>query len=196
MSEKAYHHGDLKNALIEAGIDLINESGEGGLSLRKAAARCGVSQAAPYAHFKSKDALISAIQEHVTASLMQSLDLPEDASRSPADTVDALGEAYIRFFLQHPSYFHFLWFSSHIQIHLTAEDEPDAYPPYRLFRRYAIDCFQSMGMPQERWRCGIVRLWATVQGIAALATQSNVRYDGDWSAELHEIMMNEGESNS
>ena len=62
MSDKKYHHGNLKIALIEAGIEMINECGEAGLSLRKVAAKCNVSQAAPYAHFKNKEDLIHAKQ--------------------------------------------------------------------------------------------------------------------------------------
>ena len=52
-----YHHGNLRQALIDAGIKIINENGEEALSLRKAAAACDVSHAAPYAHFKDKDEL-------------------------------------------------------------------------------------------------------------------------------------------
>ena len=61
MAKKQYHHGDLKNALIHAGIAILAKEGVGGLSLRKVAARAGVSHAAPYAHFADKQALIAAI---------------------------------------------------------------------------------------------------------------------------------------
>ena len=62
----SYHHGNLRQALIEAGIKIINESGEENLSLRKVAALCNVSHAAPYAHFKDKDELLEAIKSSVT----------------------------------------------------------------------------------------------------------------------------------
>ena len=61
-----YHHGNLREALIEAGLKIINESGEDSLSLRKVAAACNVSHAAPYAHFMDKDELIEAIKSSVT----------------------------------------------------------------------------------------------------------------------------------
>ena len=60
---KPYHHGDLRNALIQAGLELLSEGGEGTLDLRKVAHRAGVSHAAPYRHFADKQALIAAINE-------------------------------------------------------------------------------------------------------------------------------------
>ena len=69
-----YHHGDLRNALIEAGIKIINENGEDALSLRKVAAACGVSHAAPYAHFPDKESLLSAIKETVTNDFLSELE--------------------------------------------------------------------------------------------------------------------------
>jgi AcrR family transcriptional regulator len=61
MTAEKYHHGDLKNALIKAGIEILAADGETGLSLRKVAGRAGVSHSAPYAHFADKQALIAAI---------------------------------------------------------------------------------------------------------------------------------------
>ena len=59
--KKSYHHGDLKNALIKAGADILSNEGVSALSLRKVARKAGVSHAAPYAHFTDKQALIAAI---------------------------------------------------------------------------------------------------------------------------------------
>jgi AcrR family transcriptional regulator len=61
MTAKTYHHGDLKNALIKAGIDILSKEGIEGLSLRKVAQRAGVSHNAPYSHFTDKQSLIAAI---------------------------------------------------------------------------------------------------------------------------------------
>ena len=61
MKSRSYHHGDLRKALIDAGIAILTDQGLGGLSLRKVAERAGVSHAAPYAHFSDKQELIAAI---------------------------------------------------------------------------------------------------------------------------------------
>jgi AcrR family transcriptional regulator len=54
LTEKNYHHEGLKNELIEKGLKILNKEGYEGFSLRKAARVCGVSQTAPYRHFKDK----------------------------------------------------------------------------------------------------------------------------------------------
>ena len=53
--KKAYHHKDLRNALIEKSIEIVSSEGVQSFSLRKAAAACGVSHAAPYKHFQNKE---------------------------------------------------------------------------------------------------------------------------------------------
>lgn len=58
MTKKQYHHKDLRNALIEKGIEIVNSEGLYSFSLRKVAAACGVSHAAPYSHFQSKEELL------------------------------------------------------------------------------------------------------------------------------------------
>ena len=69
----SYHHGDLKHELMEKGLLLINKYGEDNLSLRKLAAECGVSNAAPYAHFENKEDLISKFRIMLWVYLLPSL---------------------------------------------------------------------------------------------------------------------------
>lgn len=74
IKEDRYHHGDLRYALIEKGIEIINLEGESNFSLRKVATRCGVSNAAPYAHFKNKEELLDAMRLHVIDQLAEELE--------------------------------------------------------------------------------------------------------------------------
>ena len=101
MKKEQYHHGNLRQALIEEGIRLMSEGKE--VSLRKVAAGCGVSQAAPYAHFKNKDDMLEAMEQHVLEQLMKVLEKAEDKSGSAYENMMRLGEAYVLFFLDHPS---------------------------------------------------------------------------------------------
>ena len=60
---KAYHHGDLRKALLDDAVKLLREEGEAGLSMRNLAARAGVSRTAAYHHFEGKHALLCAVAE-------------------------------------------------------------------------------------------------------------------------------------
>ena len=64
QKRQTYHHKDLRNALIEAGIQLVSTEGVNAFSLRKVAAACGVSHAAPYSHFQNKEELLEAMDHN------------------------------------------------------------------------------------------------------------------------------------
>ena len=102
----SYQHGDLREALIQAGLKLLSERGLAGLSLRAAAQLAGVSHAAPYRHFPDKQRLVAAIAERgfrlLTASMREEL-----AACNSADGLErllALGVGYVRFATRHPDY--------------------------------------------------------------------------------------------
>ena len=79
MEKKPYHHKNLKNDLIEKGIELVNKNGINQLSLRKVAQACGVSHAAPYSHFSNKEELLQEMQLHITKKF--TIDLNIDSGR-------------------------------------------------------------------------------------------------------------------
>lgn len=192
LQEKRYHHGNLKVALIEAGINIINEFGELGLSLRKVAAKCNVSQSAPYAHFKNKEDMIHAMQEHVTEQFMKVLERAiVDEREGSKELILKMGEAYISFFIDNPHYFRFLFFTPYLHINLSLNEEEDIYPPYKLFKRHAVRLLEEMNCPREAMLSRITNLWGTVQGIALIATQENVTYDGDFKKDIYKIISNE-----
>ena len=71
--EDTYHHKNLKEELIEAGITLVAKEGLEGFSLRKVAAVCGVSHTAPYSHFENKDVLLEEMQNYITNGFSEEL---------------------------------------------------------------------------------------------------------------------------
>jgi AcrR family transcriptional regulator len=98
MEKDTYHHGDLKNALIQAGIKILAKEGVSGLSLRKVARDAGVSHSAPYAHFPDKQSLIAAISTEGFKQLYAELDAA--AARYPDDPRQQLRECawvYVQF---------------------------------------------------------------------------------------------------
>ena len=103
----AYQHGELREALIQAGLKLLTEGGVAALGLRAAAQLAGVSHAAPYRHFRDKDALVDAIGERgfrmLTAHMREQI-----ARAGTADArarLTASGVGYVSFALQNPGYF-------------------------------------------------------------------------------------------
>lgn len=184
MAEKPYHHGDLRNALIEAGINLIHEKGVQSFSLRNAAIACGVSHTAPYAHFKSLDAFMQAMREHVTEQFMNRFRLAVQGQSRGPELITTLGKAYITFFAENPNYFSFLFYHSGVQIDLDHDDASDSYPPFLLFRDAAYEVLDATELPPAAKKRSLIAMWSLVHGITALLTNKNIRYTGDW----HDIL--------
>src|SRR5258708_10096955 len=102
-----YRHGDLRAALIQAGLKLLGEAGVGGLSLRAAAELAGVSHAAPYRHFRDKDELLSAIAEEGFRLLTRRMrdEIEACSSHDVLARLRAAGIGYTAFAVEHPAYF-------------------------------------------------------------------------------------------
>jgi AcrR family transcriptional regulator len=101
-----YHHGELKNALIAAGVEILSNDGVAGLSLRKVALRAGVSNAAPYAHFADKSTLIAAISTQGFERLYRAVaDAVARHPDEPAAQLVAGCWAYVNFALCDPDHF-------------------------------------------------------------------------------------------
>jgi AcrR family transcriptional regulator len=106
MNKKSYHHGDLKNALIAAGIEILAREGVHALSLRQVALKAGVSHSAPYAHFADKQALIAAIS---TAGYLKVEEHAERVLREygnrPVQLLVRTGWEYVQFAITEPEHF-------------------------------------------------------------------------------------------
>ena len=191
--EDKYHHGNLKQALIDAGIKIINEEGEQSLSLRKVAAACGVSHSAPYAHFKDKEELLSAIKssvtEHFTEYLYQAVDRMKGESADKA--IIAMGRSYVKFFIDNPDYYQFLFYNQKITVHLTAgEIHEEDYPPYLLLRTLFFRHLDEKGisLSEDEIEIELIKIWSTVQGIASIACMENVVTGKPWEMYLDKLI--------
>ena len=102
----AYHHGDLRAALIDAALDVIGEIGPQGLTIREVARRAGVSHAAPYRHYADKDELILAVVERGFELLDETMVAARRAAgEDKLAQFAAAGEAYLDFALHSPTYY-------------------------------------------------------------------------------------------
>lgn len=104
MTKNTYHHGDLPSALMQAALKRIAQEGVDKLSLRAVARDIGVSQTAPYRHFKDKNQLLSALAQQgflLLTELSQAASHSDDVSRGICD----IGIAYVRFAQHHPEHY-------------------------------------------------------------------------------------------
>jgi AcrR family transcriptional regulator len=106
IKKKTYHHGDLKNALIQAGVEILAKNGVSGLSLRKVALKAGVSHSAPYAHFVDKQALIAAISTEGFRQLYERVSsVTEKYKSQPRKQLIEVAWAYVQFAMDDPDRF-------------------------------------------------------------------------------------------
>jgi AcrR family transcriptional regulator len=107
-TKASYHHGDLRAALIQAAIELLQEGGETALSLRAVARRAGVSPAAPYRHYADREALLSAIAAVGYQELAQRLAVAHPSPSTPEQLAN-VAIAYVQFALDQPALFRIMF---------------------------------------------------------------------------------------
>ncbi len=103
---RSYHHGNLREALIEAALDLIAEKGPAGFTFAEAARQAGVSPAAPYRHFRDRDALMADVARRGFERFEQQLAAAWDEGRpNLREAFERLGKAYLGFARTEPAYY-------------------------------------------------------------------------------------------
>lgn len=189
MKVKSYHHGDLQRALIETGIEFMKQEGEDALSLRRIAEMCGVSNAAPYAHFKTKDEFIVAMQRYVMDLFTTALEETVTEYKDSPSLLLMLGKTYVMFFYQNPFYFDFLFSRKNISIKLSLDNaDTNENPPFAILQKTAISVFRKVNLPEKVIQDKIIAMWALVHGLAAIAIMPNIEYEDDWEKRTEEIL--------
>jgi len=164
-----YHHGDLRMALIDAGLALTRTGGPDALTIREATRQVGVSPNAAYRHFADREALLGAVAaaiQHRMATRMRGSSKAEERLRS-------VGLGYIKFALDEPGWFAVAFFGAGL---VGLPDEIAGAPPY-LALIEALDAMVDAGVltPQRRsgaeWPC-----WSAVHGFAELALHGPLRH--------------------
>lgn len=146
---RGYHHGHLVDALLSSAIELIEEKGVEGLSVREVAKKAGVSPAAPFRHFSNKAALLTAVAEQAMERLTQAVKEAEAgcADGDPLLRIEAIGQGYLRWALDNPTHFEII--SSRRLIDISAS--PTMRAQNDAIRRRMMELFA------EAVRCGWLR---------------------------------------
>lgn len=174
MSKSSYHHGNLREALVRQGLLMLTEQGQDKLSLRELAKRCGVSPAAPYAHFENKDDLLGALRDAVMAELADELRLAAKVHAHEKTVLTDVGMSYVLFFLNNANYFSLLFSEGqHVEAVLWNE-EPERNPAFTALCEAAEPILSEFGIPGEGSHNILVAMWALAHGLAAIVCTRGV----------------------
>jgi len=170
--EKRYHHGDLRRALIDAGLTLLKEREADDLSLREVARAVGVSATAVYRHFPDKGALLDALAAEGLGQLAAAQHAAAKAAGGGERGFVATGVAYVRFALANPALFRLTFGATAARNILeTPEHVPDAMA---FLRRNAEKAAAHLGGDA---RVIAIRAWSIAHGLATLMLEQQIETD-------------------
>lgn len=173
----AYHHGDLRDALVRATLEIVDREGTGAVSLSAAARRVGVSPQASYNHFPAKADLLAAAAEVVMRDLAAAMRARAAGARTPGDRFERLGIAYVEFAAAHAARFRLL----------GAPELADQTAHAGLLAARAASSAALVAVVEDCIAAGVVRAgdpqrlaraaWAMVHGVAALVIEGQLTGD-------------------
>jgi AcrR family transcriptional regulator len=169
MTKRGYHHGNLKQALVDAALHLIEQTGPTGFTLSEAAKTAGVTPAAVYRHFEGREQLIAecALQGHVIfADLMEHAFAGGQPSALAA--FEATGRAYLAFARRYPGHY-MAMFESGTSVNATPELAAAAARSRGVLERAATELSSHIA-PEKRPPPAMVsaHIWAMSHGVVEL----------------------------
>jgi len=170
---RPYHHGNLKDALLDAAAALITEVGPQYFTLREVARRAGVSHNAPYRHFRDKDELLAAVAEQGFERLTKAMNKAASRGETALDRWKLSGHGYIAFALRWPQHFYVMF---------DAAFEMPKYPECAAAGESAFSAllhFIADAQDEERLAAGdplplALTSWSVVHGLAKLAINNRL----------------------
>ncbi len=182
-ARQSYHHGDLRQALLTAGVELAREGGPDAVVLREATRRVGVSPNAAYRHFADREALLSAVCDAAQARLAATIDERYAAVTGPDDAaiarghLRAVGTGYVAFALDEPGLFRTA-FALSADLERATDPEragPSGRTPFELVNSALDELMASGAMPVSRRPQAEFLAWSSVHGLAMLLIEGPLR---------------------
>lgn len=167
MDPRTYHHGHLRAALIEAGVELIREVGAEAFTLREVARRSNVSHAAPYRHFRDKEDLTAAIAEEGFTMLGKEMGRAARSEGEPRERLVRGGRAYIAFALKRPEHFRVM-FATDLDARRHPEARKAADAAFAGLVALVVACQEAKQLRAGHTLTLARVCWSQVHGIATL----------------------------
>jgi len=169
-AERGYHHGNLKEALLQAALGLIAEKGAAGFTFADAARMAGVSPAAPYRHFRDRDELLSSIAQRGFEMFESALNAAWDDGRP--DTVTAferVGKAYLKFAREEPAFYSAM-FESGLSIDINPALQAAGERAFGIIRAAAerLAALAPPGVTRPPALMMALHIWSMSHGVASL----------------------------
>ncbi|CAH1650157.1 TetR family transcriptional regulator [Hyphomicrobiales bacterium] len=166
---RGYHHGNLREALMQAALDLINEKGTAGATFAEAARRAGVSPAAPYRHFRDRDELLAAVAASGFAQFAEALQTAWNQGHPhPAQAFERMGKAYLAFARDNPALY-VAMFESGLPADASAELQQAAERAFGVLRSGAEALVAAMPSPGRPPALMVaLHIWSMAHGVASL----------------------------
>ncbi|WP_170789593.1 TetR/AcrR family transcriptional regulator [Ruegeria lacuscaerulensis] len=186
VSKKAYHHGDLRAALIEATRQLVEEKGPESFSVSEACRRAGVSTAAPYKHFKDKtEMLVATVLEGMDRHRDKMLAALEGVPEGTPERITTIGMEYIAFALNEPGIFR-LKFGGFTDRIADLRLEEGGQQSFGILLTEVAKCLGEPGITGEVRRRGFL-LWSFVHGLSFILHDKGLAEKGE-EFDLHTLL--------
>jgi AcrR family transcriptional regulator len=170
---RSYHHGNLREALISAALDLIAQKGPAGFTFAEAARAAGVSPAAPYRHFRDRDALLTELARNGFERFAARLDMAwNNAIPTPLSAFENLGRAYLAFAREEPASYAVM-FEAGLAVSDDEQLKAAADRAFDVLQRAAAALCRALP-PQRRppVRLMSLHVWALSHGVADLFVEA------------------------
>ena len=167
--KRGYHHGNLREALIKAALSLIGERGSEGVTLAEAARMAGVSAAAPYRHFKDREALMAAVAGEGYAKFADMLEQAwNDGAPDAIAALERVGSAYLAFAREEPALYAAM-FESSVALGTDSTLKSAADRAYDVLQTACDRIHESLPVDRRApARMMALHIWSMAHGIASL----------------------------
>lgn len=170
-----YHHGDLKAALVSAARELVRSSGTDQVTLRRVASMAGVSQMAPYHHFRDKSALLGAVAAEGFRQFARVVRAAGEGEREPVARLRKLAVGYVEFAVREPRLFRLMYGPG-----LDHKSDPElaeaGAEAVGLLSSAVRDCLPGAG--PDAVRNSAAAAWSLVHGLAVLCNDGRISVTG------------------